>query len=101
MAITGTNGKTTTTTLVGEIYKAAGLDTCVGGNIGKAIAVEAMEASEDTWMITETSSFQLETIDSFRPEVSAILNLTPDHMDRHKTMEEYGRCKALAFANQT
>ena len=101
VAITGTNGKTTTTTLVGEIYKAAGVDTCVGGNIGRAIAVDAMEATEDTCMVTETSSFQLETITSFRPEVSAILNLTPDHMDRHKTMEEYGRCKALVFKNQT
>ena len=59
VSITGTNGKTTTTTLVGEIYKAAGRDTCVGGNIGRAIAVDAMEAGENTWMITETSSFQL------------------------------------------
>lgn len=101
VAITGTNGKTTTTTLVGEIYKAAGKDTCVGGNIGKAIAAEATEAGEDTWMITETSSFQLETIRNFRPEVSAILNLTPDHMDRHKTMENYGCAKAAIFMNQT
>ncbi|MCQ2545850.1 MAG: UDP-N-acetylmuramoyl-L-alanine--D-glutamate ligase, partial [Clostridia bacterium] len=100
VAITGTNGKTTTTTLVGEIYKASGRDTCVGGNIGRAIAVDALEASEDTWMITETSSFQLETIVNFRPVVSAILNLTPDHMDRHKTMENYGRAKAAIFMNQ-
>ncbi|MCQ2546245.1 MAG: UDP-N-acetylmuramoyl-L-alanine--D-glutamate ligase [Clostridia bacterium] len=101
VAITGTNGKTTTTTLVGEIYKASGRDTIVGGNIGRAIAVDAQEAGEDTWMITETSSFQLETIKDFRPEVSAILNLTPDHMDRHKTMENYGRAKAAVFMNQT
>lgn len=101
VSITGTNGKTTTTTLVGEIYKAAGRDTCVGGNIGRAIAVDAMEAGENTWMITETSSFQLETIVDFRPEVSAILNLTPDHLDRHKTMENYGRAKAAVFKNQT
>ncbi len=101
VAITGTNGKTTTTTLVGEIYKAAGRDTIVGGNIGNAIAVDAMNANENTWMITETSSFQLETIKSFQPVVSAILNLTPDHMDRHGTMEEYGRVKARIFENQT
>ncbi|MDO4176283.1 MAG: UDP-N-acetylmuramoyl-L-alanine--D-glutamate ligase [Bacillota bacterium] len=101
VAITGTNGKTTTTTLVGEIYKASGRDTIVGGNIGRAIAVDAREATEKTWMITETSSFQLETIKDFRPVVSAILNLTPDHMDRHKTMENYGRAKAAVFMNQT
>ena len=101
VAITGTNGKTTTTTLVGEIYKAAGRDTIVGGNIGNAIAVDAMNAGEDTWMITETSSFQLETIRDFQPVVSAILNLTPDHMDRHGTMEEYGRVKARIFENQS
>ena len=101
VAITGTNGKTTTTTLVGEIYKASGADTIVGGNIGNAIAVDAMNAGDDTVMVTEVSSFQLETVKDFRPEVSAILNLTPDHMDRHKTMENYGRAKAAVFANQT
>lgn len=101
IAITGTNGKTTTTTLVGEIFKAAGLSTCVGGNIGKAIADEARAASEDTWMVTETSSFQLETIARFKPEVSAILNLTPDHMDRHKSMANYAHAKAAVFMNQT
>ncbi|MDO4869254.1 MAG: UDP-N-acetylmuramoyl-L-alanine--D-glutamate ligase [Bacillota bacterium] len=101
VAITGTNGKTTTTTLVGEIYKASGRKTCVAGNIGIAVISKAMDADEDTWMVTETSSFQLETIDTFRPVVSAILNLTPDHMDRHKTMENYGRAKAAVFMNQT
>ena len=101
VAITGTNGKTTTTTLVGEIYKASGADTIVGGNIGNAIAVDAMNAGDDTVMVTEVSSFQLETIKDFRPVVSAILNLTPDHMDRHKTMENYGRVKARIFENQT
>ena len=100
VAITGTNGKTTTTTLVGEIYKASGADTIVGGNIGNAIAVDAMNAGEDTVMVTEVSSFQLETVKDFRPVVSAILNLTPDHMDRHKTMENYGRAKARVFENQ-
>lgn len=101
VAITGTNGKTTTTTLVGEIYKASGRDTCVGGNIGNAITLDAVKADEKTCMITEVSSFQLETICDFRPAISAILNLTPDHMDRHKTMENYGRAKAAVFKNQT
>lgn len=101
VAITGTNGKTTTTTLVGEIYKAAGRKTYVVGNIGVAVISKALSADDDSWLITETSSFQLETIKEFRPEVSAILNLTPDHMDRHKTMENYGNAKAAVFRNQT
>ncbi len=90
MAITGTNGKTTTTTLVGEIYKAAGRKTYVVGNIGVAVISKASAAEDDSWLVTETSSFQLETTKDFQPEISAILNLTPDHMDRHKTMENYG-----------
>ena len=101
VAITGTNGKTTTTTLVGEIYKASGRDTHVVGNIGVAVISKAIEAKESSWLVTETSSFQLETIKEFKPVVSAILNLTPDHMDRHKTMENYGRAKAAVFMNQT
>jgi UDP-N-acetylmuramoylalanine--D-glutamate ligase len=101
IAITGTNGKTTTTTLVGEMFKSADRDTAVVGNIGVAVTTRALSATDDTWMITEVSSFQLETIRDFRPQVSAILNLTPDHMDRHKTMEEYGRIKARVFENQT
>jgi len=101
VAITGTNGKTTTTTLVGEIYKASGRTTYVVGNIGVAVISKALTAEEDSWLVTETSSFQLETVKDFRPEVSAILNLTPDHLDRHKTMENYGAAKAQIFANQT
>lgn len=101
VAITGTNGKTTTTTLVGEIYKAAQKKTYVVGNIGVAVISKAMSAEEDSWLITETSSFQLETIKTFQPEISAILNLTPDHMDRHKNMENYGKAKAEVFKNQT
>ncbi len=101
VAITGTNGKTTTTTLVGEIYKASGRRTYVVGNIGVAVISKALTAEEDSWLVTEASSFQLETIKEFQPEVSAILNLTPDHMDRHKTMENYGAAKAQVFANQT
>lgn len=100
-AITGTNGKTTTTTLVGEIFTASGRKTSVVGNIGNPVVTEAMNADADSWMVAEVSSFQLETTFEFRPEVSAILNLTPDHLNRHKTMEAYGAAKARIFANQT
>ena len=100
IAITGTNGKTTTTTLVGEIFEKAKKKTYVVGNIGVAVISKALSAEEDSWLITETSSFQLETTKYFKPVVSAILNLTPDHMDRHKTMENYGKAKAKIFENQ-
>lgn len=100
IAITGTNGKTTTTTLVGEIFQKAKEKTYVVGNIGVAVISKAMSAEEDSWLVTETSSFQLETTRYFKPAVSAILNLTPDHMDRHKTMENYGKAKAKIFENQ-
>ncbi len=100
VAITGTNGKTTTTTLVGEIFKAAGRKTYVVGNIGTAVISASVDAEEDSWLVTETSSFQLETTKYFKPAVSAILNLTPDHLNRHHTMKEYGRAKARIFANQ-
>ncbi len=99
-AITGTNGKTTTTALTGEIFKAAGRKTEVVGNIGLPSSARAAEADEDTCMVTEVSSFQLETIKEFRPKVSAILNITPDHLNRHGTFEEYARVKGLVFANQ-
>ncbi len=101
VAITGTNGKTTTTTLVGEIFKAAERKTYVVGNIGVAVISASIDAPEDAWLVTETSSFQLETTRYFKPAVSAILNLTPDHLDRHHTMEAYGAAKAQIFANQT
>ena len=100
-AITGTNGKTTTTTLVYEIFRNAGLDAVVAGNIGRAVVTEALAATDDTWLITEVSSFQLETVNMFCPRISAFLNLTPDHMDRHKTMENYGAAKARIFKNQS
>ena len=100
-AITGTNGKTTTTTLVGEIFKAAGRKTSVVGNIGNPVVTEAVSADSDSWMVTEVSSFQLETTRDFRPEVSAILNLTPDHLNRHKTMKAYGDAKARVAVNQS
>lgn len=100
IAITGTNGKTTTTTLVGEIFKNSGRKTYVVGNVGVAVISKALCTSEDDWLITETSSFQLETTKYFRPEVSALLNITPDHMDRHKTIENYAQAKAMIFKNQ-
>ncbi|MBQ9961065.1 MAG: UDP-N-acetylmuramoyl-L-alanine--D-glutamate ligase [Firmicutes bacterium] len=100
VALTGTNGKTTTTTLVGEIFKKSGRKTSVVGNIGVAVISKALETDEDDWLITETSSFQLQTIKYFKPMVSAILNLTPDHLNRHHTMENYGLAKARIFENQ-
>ncbi|MCL2111133.1 MAG: UDP-N-acetylmuramoyl-L-alanine--D-glutamate ligase [Clostridiales bacterium] len=99
-AITGTNGKTTTTTLVGEIFSDAGLKAAVCGNIGTPVAAMAMDADDDTWLVTEVSSYQLDTARLYRPRIAAFLNLTPDHMDRHKTMEAYGAAKAKIFANQ-
>ena len=100
VAITGTNGKTTTTTLVGEMYKNGNVKTIVGGNIGSPATSFISESDDDTVFVTEVSSFQLESIDKFKPYISAILNLTPDHMDRHKTMEKYGEAKARIFENQ-
>lgn len=100
LAITGTNGKTTTTSLIGEIYRQAALSHFVVGNIGVAVLDRAMEATDDTWMITEISSFQLETIDQFQPQVSVILNITPDHLDRHGSMAAYKAAKARVFENQ-
>ena len=100
VAITGTNGKTTTTTLIGEIFKKSGRDTYVVGNIGTPVINNAGESNKDSWFITETSSFQLETISEFHPVVSVLLNITPDHMDRHKSIEGYGEAKARIFENQ-
>ena len=100
IAITGTNGKTTTTTLLGEIFKASGRGTYVVGNIGDPITNYVANAKEDEVFITEISSFQLETIDTFRPKTAAILNLTPDHLDRHLSMENYVGAKGRIFENQ-
>ena len=101
VAITGTNGKTTTTTLVGEILKNYFNDVFVVGNIGTAYAGVALDTSDDSHIVAETSSFQLETIDEFHPTVSAILNLTPDHLNRHHTMEGYVEAKKNIMKNQT
>ncbi|MDE3104345.1 MAG: UDP-N-acetylmuramoyl-L-alanine--D-glutamate ligase [Acidobacteriota bacterium] len=94
IAITGSNGKTTTTTLVGEILKAAGLPTLVGGNIGRPVVELVAESTDATWSVLEVSSFQLETVDTFRPRIAAVLNITPDHLDRHGSFEAYAAAKA-------
>lgn len=100
VAITGSNGKTTTTTLVGEILTAAGFPALVGGNIGTPAISLAGRANADTVTVLEISSFQLETIKTFRPKVAAVLNVTPDHLDRHRTFEIYAAAKARIFENQ-
>lgn len=100
IAITGTNGKTTTTMLVGEIMKASGHVTHVVGNIGVPFIDRIMDIDREDVVVLETSSYQLETIDSFRPHISAILNISEDHLDRHKTMENYIRIKGRIFENQ-
>ena len=100
VAITGSNGKTTTTTLVGEILVASGLKTMVGGNIGTAAISLAEKATPETAIVLEVSSFQLETIRTFRPKVAVVLNVTPDHLDRHRTFAAYVDAKARIFENQ-
>ena len=100
VAITGSNGKTTTTTLAGEIMAAAGLPTLVGGNIGTPAISLAERAKPETVIVLEISSFQLETIQTFRPKVAVVLNVTPDHLDRHRTFEIYADAKARIFENQ-
>ena len=104
LAITGTNGKTTTTALLGAIMKkycAGKRQVIVVGNIGDPYTMEVSKTEEDSITVAEISSFQLETIDRFRPEVSAILNITPDHLNRHITMENYVRIKERIAENQT
>ena len=100
VAITGSNGKTTTTTLTGEIMAASGFPTLVGGNIGTPAISLAERATRETVIVLEVSSFQLETIQTFRPKVAVILNVTPDHLDRHRTFEAYVDAKARIFENQ-
>ncbi len=100
IAITGTNGKTTTTTLVGEIFKRANLKYCLCGNIGDPLISFVKNDNKDFYYITEVSSFQLEYIQKFCPFISAILNITPDHLNRHKTMQEYTQLKFSITKNQ-
>jgi UDP-N-acetylmuramoylalanine--D-glutamate ligase len=100
VAITGSNGKTTTTTLTGEILAAGGLKTLVGGNIGTAAILLVEKATSETVTVLEVSSFQLETIRTFRPKIAVVLNVTPDHLDRHRTFMAYVDAKARIFENQ-
>jgi UDP-N-acetylmuramoylalanine--D-glutamate ligase len=100
VAVTGTKGKSTTTALIGALFAAAGKTVRVGGNIGNALIRETAAAAPDDWVIAEVSSFQLESIRSFKPRISLILNITPDHLDRYPSMEEYAEAKFRIFANQ-
>lgn len=99
VAITGSNGKTTTTVLVGHILQSAKIPVLVGGNIGTPLLARVEASSDSTVTVAEVSSFQLETIDAFRPDVGVLLNLTPDHIDRHGSFEEYARAKQRMFQN--
>ena len=101
ISITGTNGKTTSTTLAGEIFKAAGFDTRVVGNIGNPVISEVETSTEETVFVAEISSFQLETIKNFNSRAAAVINITPDHLDRHITVENYADVKSRIFENQT
>jgi UDP-N-acetylmuramoylalanine--D-glutamate ligase len=100
LAITGSNGKTTTTTLVGAILKEAGIPALVGGNIGVPVVSLIEESTDQTWSVLEVSSFQLESTAEFHPNIAVILNITPDHLDRHGSFENYARAKERIFAAQ-
>jgi len=101
IGITGSNGKTTTTTLVHHILKAAGKNAILAGNVGTALISCVEQMNAQTWSVVELSSFQLELTDQFRPDIGVFLNLTPDHLDRHKTMEAYAAAKKRIFEKQT
>lgn len=101
IGITGSNGKTTTTSLIEHILRSAGFSTILAGNIGTPLISCVDKFSEKTTTVAELSSFQLELIEKFRPNISVLLNLTPDHLDRHHTLESYGAAKARIFENQT
>lgn len=100
LAVTGTNGKTTTATLLAQIMEKSNKPVMLGGNIGKALSEEADHLPEDGWVVLEVSSYQLETTKTFRPHIAGILNITPDHLERHKTFENYQRMKEQVFKNQ-
>jgi UDP-N-acetylmuramoylalanine--D-glutamate ligase len=101
VAITGSNGKTTTTALCGDIFAKSGLVTQVGGNIGTPVTDLIVTSKDESYNVLEISSFQLESIESFHPQIAAILNITPDHLDRHGSFEAYVEAKARIFLNQT
>ena len=101
VAITGSNGKTTTTSLIGELLRNGGLKVQVGGNIGRPLISMVEQSTDDGWTVVELSSFQLETIKSFHPEIATVLNVTPNHMDRYETFNDYAGAKHRIFMNQT
>lgn len=101
VAVTGTNGKTTTVSLLGEIFKNAGRITHVVGNIGYPYSLAGLNAHQEDMFVCEVSSFQMETADTFHPKAAALLNITEDHLNRHGTMAEYTRMKMRMFQNQT
>jgi UDP-N-acetylmuramoylalanine--D-glutamate ligase len=101
VGITGSNGKTTTTSLIGELLKNSGIETQVGGNIGTALITLAESSTDETWTVCELSSFQLETIVAFRPTVAICLNVTPNHLDRYDFFKDYAAAKHRIFMNQT
>ena len=101
IGITGSNGKTTTTSLIEHVLRSAGFPTILAGNIGTPLISCVAQTNDRTVTVAELSSFQLELIEEFRPNISVFLNLTPDHLDRHGSMEAYGRAKARIFENQT
>lgn len=100
VAVTGTKGKSTTTALIGHLFRAGGRTVYVGGNIGNPLIREVLQAKPQDWVIAEVSSFQLESIRSFRPRVSVLLNISADHLDRYYSMDEYAEAKFRIFANQ-
>jgi UDP-N-acetylmuramoylalanine--D-glutamate ligase len=101
VAITGTNGKTTTTSLIGQMLNDAGINVQVGGNIGTALISMVETSRDDGWTVVEVSSFQLETVVNFHPAVAAVLNVTPNHMDRYESVMDYAAAKHRVFMNQT
>jgi UDP-N-acetylmuramoylalanine--D-glutamate ligase len=100
VAITGTKGKSTTTTLIGRMLEAGGVKTLVGGNIGVPLSAQVEQSTPDTVHVVEASSFQLQTTELFHPMVAVLLNFSPDHLDHHASIEEYAEAKARIFANQ-
>lgn len=100
IAVTGTNGKTTTTTLLGEMFKRGGYNVVVGGNIGAALSQHVLDLPTAGVVVAEISSFQLEAVREFKPHIAVILNITPDHLDRHYTLANYRATKEKVFANQ-
>jgi UDP-N-acetylmuramoylalanine--D-glutamate ligase len=100
LGVTGTNGKTTTSELLGAVFRAADAPVAVAGNVGRPLTGLDGAIAQDAWIVCELSSFQLEDIEEFRPRVAVLLNLTPDHLDRHSTLEDYRAAKLRIFENQ-